>query len=74
MQCKPIRLARFSQKKNDSTLLNFLDYEQKSNRKMKWLLLVFCKIVVWFLPIFCVGLRIFCTVISFWSALETDCT
>ena len=35
-------------KENDSALLNFLDYEQKPNRKMKWLLLVFCEIVAWF--------------------------
>ena len=64
--------SKFSQKKNDSTLLNFWDYEQKPNRKMKWLLLVFFEIVVWFLPIFCVGLRIFCMAISFWSAVAPD--
>ena len=67
-------LVRFSRKKNSSTLLNFSDYEQKPNRKMKWLLLVFCKIEVWFLPIFCTGSHIFCMAISLWSALETDCT
>ena len=62
VQANPTR--RFSQKKNDSTLLNFSDYEQKPTRKMKCLLLVFCKIVAWFLPSLCIGSGIFCTAIS----------